>query len=197
MIIDLPRFIEAERPSWTELETMLVRLGGEPDAALSLDEAKRFQGIAVAYAITDDFATAVINARLDGEKLPERLTLKGRAAEAALALAGIRHIERTVLRPGTIELTVRNDGPDAVRIAQVIVNDAYVALRAALAGAGIAYLPRNMTAPYLADGRLLPVLAAWCVAVSGVYIYYPSRRQMPATLQAFINFARQADFPRT
>src|SRR5258706_9997547 len=42
MIIDLPRFIEAERPSWTELETMLVRLGGEPDAALSLDEAKRF-----------------------------------------------------------------------------------------------------------------------------------------------------------
>jgi DNA-binding transcriptional LysR family regulator len=80
---------------------------------------------------------------------------------------------------------------------RLIVNDAYVALRAALAGAGIAYLSRNMTAPYLADGRLLPVLAAWCVALSGVYIYYPSRRQMPATLQAFINFARQADFPRT
>jgi hypothetical protein len=67
-------------------------------AWLGLDEAKRFRGIAAAYAITDDFATAVINARLDGEKLPERLTLKGRAAEAALASAGIRHIERTVLR---------------------------------------------------------------------------------------------------
>ena len=65
-----------------------------------------------------------------------------------------------------------------------------------LAGAGIAYLPRNMTAPYLADGRLLPILAAWCVAVSGVYIYYPSRRQMPATLQAFIDFARRAAFAR-
>jgi hypothetical protein len=36
-------------------------------------------------------------------------------------------VERTVLRPGTIELTLRNDGPDAVRVAQVIVNDAYVA----------------------------------------------------------------------
>ena len=34
-------------------------------------------------------------------------------------------IERTVLRPGTIELTLRNDGPDAVQIAQVAVNDAY------------------------------------------------------------------------
>lgn len=33
--------------------------------------------------------------------------------------------ERTVLRPGEIELRVRNDGPDPVTIAQVIVNDAY------------------------------------------------------------------------
>jgi ZIP family zinc transporter len=35
-------------------------------------------------------------------------------------------VERTVLRPGEIELTVRNDGPDAVEVAQVSVNDAYV-----------------------------------------------------------------------
>jgi len=35
-------------------------------------------------------------------------------------------VERTVLRPGTIELTVRNDGPDAVTIAQAQVNDAFV-----------------------------------------------------------------------
>jgi zinc transporter, ZIP family len=35
-------------------------------------------------------------------------------------------VERTVLRPGEIELHVRNDGPDAVRVRQVIVNDAFV-----------------------------------------------------------------------
>jgi hypothetical protein len=35
-------------------------------------------------------------------------------------------IERTALKPGVIELTVRNDGPDAVKIAQALVNDAYV-----------------------------------------------------------------------
>jgi ZIP family zinc transporter len=34
-------------------------------------------------------------------------------------------VERTVLEPGRIELTVRNDGPDAVTIAQVIVNDGF------------------------------------------------------------------------
>jgi len=34
-------------------------------------------------------------------------------------------VERTVLKPGEIRLTVRNDGPDAVTLAQVIVNDGY------------------------------------------------------------------------
>ena len=34
-------------------------------------------------------------------------------------------VESTVLRPGQIELTLRNDGPDPVRVAQVAVNDAY------------------------------------------------------------------------
>lgn len=65
---------------------------------LGLDGKRRSPGIVSAYAITDDFVAAVINARLDSEKLPERLVLKGRAAEAVLALAGIRHIEQTVLQ---------------------------------------------------------------------------------------------------
>jgi ZIP family zinc transporter len=39
-------------------------------------------------------------------------------------------VERTVLRPGEIEMTVRNTGPDEVTVAQVAVNDAYVAFGA-------------------------------------------------------------------
>jgi ZIP family zinc transporter len=35
-------------------------------------------------------------------------------------------VEKTTLTPGVIELTVRNDGPDAVSIAQALVNDAFV-----------------------------------------------------------------------
>jgi zinc transporter, ZIP family len=34
-------------------------------------------------------------------------------------------VDRTVLRPGEIELHVRNDGPDAVEIRQAIVNDGF------------------------------------------------------------------------
>lgn len=35
-------------------------------------------------------------------------------------------VERAALEPGTITLTVRNEGPDAVRLAQVFVNDRFV-----------------------------------------------------------------------
>jgi hypothetical protein len=35
-------------------------------------------------------------------------------------------VERTELRPGEIDLTVRNAGPDPVTVAQVFVNDSYV-----------------------------------------------------------------------
>ena len=40
-------------------------------------------------------------------------------------------VDRTKLVPGAIELTVRNDGPDAVSVAQVFVNDAFVAFEGA------------------------------------------------------------------
>jgi zinc transporter, ZIP family len=39
-------------------------------------------------------------------------------------------VERTVLRPGEIELTVRNTGPDPVQVSQIAVSDAYVAFTA-------------------------------------------------------------------
>jgi zinc transporter, ZIP family len=39
-------------------------------------------------------------------------------------------VERTVLHPGTIELTLRNDGPDPVEVAQVAVNDAFATFTA-------------------------------------------------------------------
>ena len=58
-------------------------LGAEP----------RVAGLHVVCAITDDFASEVINGRQDDEKLPERLRLKGTPLQAELALAAIRAIE--------------------------------------------------------------------------------------------------------
>ncbi|HSI14619.1 MAG TPA: stage II sporulation protein M [Chthoniobacter sp.] len=42
MIIDLPRFIDAERPTWMELEKMLDRIAQEPDRRMELEEVQRF-----------------------------------------------------------------------------------------------------------------------------------------------------------
>ncbi len=64
---------------------------------LGLGAAPPVAGRHVAAAITDDFAAAVINARQDDEKLPERLRLKGAGAQAELALAAIRAIEAAPL----------------------------------------------------------------------------------------------------
>lgn len=71
--------------------------------------------LAVAMLLTVGAALAVVLA-LAGRTLPER------AGPPVEQLA----VERSVLEPGTIELTLRNTGPDPVRIAQVFVNDAYV-----------------------------------------------------------------------
>jgi uncharacterized membrane protein SpoIIM required for sporulation len=42
MIIDLPRFIASERPTWTQLDQILTDMEANPDRRLTLDEAKRF-----------------------------------------------------------------------------------------------------------------------------------------------------------
>jgi hypothetical protein len=60
---------------------------------LGLGDAARLPGLFVAGAITDDFASEVINGRQDDEKLPDKLRLKGLPAQADLALAAMRAIE--------------------------------------------------------------------------------------------------------
>lgn len=72
----------------------------------------------------------------------------------------------------------------------LVVNDLNLALSAALVGAGITFVPLGMINRPVAEGRLVPLLQDWGGTRSGVFIYYPSRRQMPAPLQAFIAFAR-------
>lgn len=72
-------------------------------------------------------AVLVLAAALSALAVVARSTLPERTGPAIEELM----VERTVLTPGTIELTVRNTGPDPVQIAQVFVNDAYVDLTGA------------------------------------------------------------------
>jgi len=42
----------------------------------------------------------------------------------------------------------------------------------------------------VAEGRLVPLLEDWVPRRGGFVLYYPSRRQNPAALQALIDFLR-------
>jgi LysR family transcriptional regulator, regulator of peptidoglycan recycling len=71
------------------------------------------------------------------------------------------------------------------------VNDGELAVRAALDGVGILYMLEDYVAPMIADGRLVSLLDEWLPPpADGFYLYYPSRRQNPAALQALIGFLR-------
>ncbi len=67
-------------------------------------------------------------------------------------------------------LIVRVDG-------QMIVNDTALALEAAVAGLGIAYITEDQVLPLIAEGQLVRVLEDWCPPFPGYYLYFPSRRQ--------------------
>jgi DNA-binding transcriptional LysR family regulator len=68
------------------------------------------------------------------------------------------------------ELKVRNEG-------QLAFNTITLALKCALDGLGLAYLPENVVEQYVAEGRLVRVLAEWSPLLSGYHLYYPSRQQ--------------------
>ncbi len=72
----------------------------------------------------------------------------------------------------------------------LIVNDASLALAAALNGTGIAALAEDHVRPYLQSGRLQEVLPDFATTRAGFYLYYSSRRHMTAALQALIAFLR-------
>jgi DNA-binding transcriptional LysR family regulator len=63
-------------------------------------------------------------------------------------------------------------------------------LNAALAGAGLAYVPESMVQHYLATGRLKRVLEDWCLPYSGYHLFYPSRRQCSAAFALVVNALR-------
>jgi DNA-binding transcriptional LysR family regulator len=82
-----------------------------------------------------------------------------------------------------VELAVEVDG-------RLTLGEQDLAVQAALEGAGIAFAFEAQVSELIAQGRLVRVLEDWCPHYPGFYLYYPSRRQLPATLRAFLDFAR-------
>ncbi|MDB5411103.1 MAG: Transcriptional regulator [Rhodospirillales bacterium] len=79
---------------------------------------------------------------------------------------------------------------EASAVGPLVVNDRELELGAALDGVAIACVLSNRVVRHLSEGRLVALLNAWTPPASSFFLYYPSRRQMPSPLRAFIDFVR-------
>lgn len=86
---------------------------------------------------------------------------------------------------GGIEVDIDVEGP-------LTLNDQDLMVDAALDGTGLAYVFEAQVEALIAKKKLVRVLADWCPAYPGFFLYYPSRRQLPAALRAFVDFAKAA-----
>jgi DNA-binding transcriptional LysR family regulator len=72
----------------------------------------------------------------------------------------------------------------------LVVNDVEITLRAARDGVGLAFALEEHVTDRIACEELVRVLEDWCPAFDGFFLYYPSRRQQPAALQALVDTLR-------
>jgi DNA-binding transcriptional LysR family regulator len=139
----------------------------------------------IAVKITEDWKTAVVAApsyiaRHGRPKLPEDL----RAHNCIrLRLSGGALLPWRFLKAGKVsEIPVSGS---------LILNDTALMRPAVVEGVGLAQLPRAYVEPGIASGAVVSLLEDWQPAGAAFAIYYPSRRQTPAALQALIDFLRK------
>lgn len=70
------------------------------------------------------------------------------------------------------------------------ISDSVFTVEAALDGIGLAYTFDALVLEHIKTKRLKRVLAAHSPSFPGFYLYYPSRRQQPSKLKAFVDHVR-------
>jgi DNA-binding transcriptional LysR family regulator len=81
------------------------------------------------------------------------------------------------------ELKVRVDG-------QLVFNNIFQVRDAALAGAGLGYIPEDLARPYIKSRQLQWVLQDWSPPWPGYHLYYPSRRQASPVFALIVDALR-------
>ena len=94
---------------------------------------------------------------------------------------------------GALALWSFNGNGQPIEIAvsgPLIAHDFPTLLGAAVEGVGLAQLPEPMAAEGLRTGKLVHVLEPFAPMIPGVFLYYPSRRQIMPKLRAFIDHVK-------
>ncbi|WP_061937638.1 LysR family transcriptional regulator [Aureimonas sp. AU22] len=72
------------------------------------------------------------------------------------------------------------DGP-------LIASSREFGIAAAIDGVGIAFAVEEAVAPFIRDGRLVPLLRTWSAPFPGFFLCYPQQRHMSPALRAFVD----------
>lgn len=152
------------------------------DAGVRLGEA--LDGDMVAVRLSDAFGFCVVGT-------PEYFELHGRPTKIAdlmrhrcirIRLASGNFMSWSFL-DGNRQIEVKVSGP-------VIVNDYVAQMMAVQTGVGLAYMAEPNVEHLLAEGKLEKVLDAHTMSSTGLFLYYPSRKQAMPKLRAFIDYVR-------
>ena len=138
----------------------------------------------IAVRITDEWRSAVVGA-------PGYLAQRG-TPKAPEDLADHNCIRLRVASGTILPWRFQKDGKsfEIAVSGSLILNEASLMGPALQGGVGLAQLPRAYVAAAIADGRLVSLIEEWQPSGAPFALYYPSRRQTPAALQALIDFLR-------
>ncbi|QGZ38163.1 transcriptional regulator, LysR family [Pseudoduganella flava] len=107
-------------------------------------------------------------------------------------LARHHGVLRRSIGSGRLVPWVLRDGDGCEVVASVrpvaVLDDPEAMASAAACGLGIAMLPLPHALPLLDSGQLVRVLPGWYAETGPLSIYYASRRLMPATVRAFVDY---------
>jgi len=154
------------------------------DAGIRYDERLELDMIAIPIGPREQrFATAAAPSYLDRRGRPkhprdllEHACLRGRFASGTMTAWEFE-------RDGEV-VKLDPSGPLIVRVGA----GTDLEVDAAIAGSGVITLFEDWLRPHLESGALEAVLEPWWQRFSGPFLYYPSRRHLPAPLRAFVDF---------
>jgi DNA-binding transcriptional LysR family regulator len=139
----------------------------------------------IAVKVTDEWRSATVGAPA---YLAKRGTPKAPQDLAAHNCIRLRLASGAVL-PWRFEKDGRNF--EIAVSGSLTLNETSLMAPALLGGVGLAQLPRAYVAAAIAEGRLMSLLEEWQPSGAPFALYYSSRRQTPAALQALIDFLRK------
>src|SRR6201996_1852894 len=158
-------------------------VSGRFDAGIRVGQ--RVERDMTALRLLDDFRMLTVAAPAYLARHPAPLAPKDLHQHACIRyrLPWDGSIQPWIYCKGRRDIEIAVEGP-------LIVNDPELLLQAAIDGIGIAYLAEPFVAPHLARGQLTTLLPGWCNVRPGIFLYYPSRRQIPMPLQVFLDFTK-------